>query len=45
VGGAHSHLERARVGVADVLARQHHHAPRDEARVLAALQHRGQVEQ
>ena len=45
VGRAHRHLERARVGVADVLAREHDHAAGDEARVLAALEHRRQVEQ
>ena len=35
--------QRARIGVADVLGREHDHAPRDEARVLAALQHRREV--
>src|ERR1700726_3480049 len=35
--------ERARVGVADVLAREYHHAPRDEAGALAALEHPREV--
>ena len=33
----------ARIGVADVLGREHDHAPRDEARVLSALEHRREV--
>ena len=37
------HLERARIGVADVLGREDHHAPRDEQRVLAGLEHAHQV--
>ena len=32
-----------RVGVADVLRGEDHHAPGDEARVLAALEHRREV--
>ena len=40
VRGRDRDLERARVGVADVLAGEDHHPPRDEARVLAALEHR-----
>ncbi len=35
--------QRARVGVADVLGREDDHAPGDEARILAALEHRRQV--
>ena len=35
--------QRLRVGVADVLGREHDHAPHDEARVLAALEHRREV--
>ena len=35
--------ERLRVGVADVLGGEHDHAPGDEARVLAALEHRREV--
>ena len=35
--------ERARIGVADVLGREHDHAPRDVPRVLAALEHRREV--
>ena len=35
--------QRLRVGVADVLGGEHDHAPRDEARVLAAFEHRGEV--
>ena len=35
--------QRLRVGVADVLGGEHDHPPRDEARVLAALEHRRQV--
>ncbi len=35
--------ERLRVGVADVLGGEHDHPPGDEARVLAALQHRREV--
>ena len=35
--------QRARVGVADVLGREHDHAARDEARVLARLEHRREV--
>jgi hypothetical protein len=31
------------VGVADVLGRENDHAPGDEARVLARLEHDGQV--
>ena len=37
------HEQRARVGVADVLGGEDDHAARDEARVLAAFEHRGQV--
>ena len=36
--------ERLRIGIADVLGGEHDHPPRDEARVLAALEHRGEVE-
>ena len=32
-----------RVGVPDVLGGQHDHAAREEARILAALEHRSQV--
>ena len=32
-------LERLRVGVADVLGGEDHHAARDEERVLAGLEH------
>ena len=32
-------LERARVGVADVLGREDHDAARDEERILARLEH------
>jgi hypothetical protein len=35
--------QRARVGVADVLARGDHDAAREEPRILAALEHRGEV--
>ena len=35
--------QRARVGIADVLRGEHNHSAGDEARVLAALEHRGQV--
>ena len=35
--------ERLRVGVADVLGREDDHPPRDEPRVLAAFEHRGEV--
>ena len=45
VGGRDRHLERARIGVADVLAREDDHPARDEARVLAALEHPRQVEE
>ena len=45
MGRGDGHLERARVGVADVLAGEDHHPPREEAGVLAALEHRGEVEQ
>ena len=41
--GGHRHEQRARIRVADVLGREHDHAPRDEARVLAALEHCGEV--
>ena len=37
--GARHDDERARVGVADVLAREDEHAPQDEERVLARLEH------
>ena len=39
----HGHEQRTRVGVADVLGGEHDHPAGDEARVLAALEHRGQV--
>ena len=39
------HRESAGVGVADVLGGEDHHAPDDEARVLAALEHDRQVVQ
>src|SRR5436190_6402029 len=45
VRGGDGDLERAGVRVADVLAREDHHPPGDEAGVLAALEHRRQVEQ
>ena len=32
-------LQRARIGVADVLGREDHHPPRDEQRILARLDH------
>ena len=35
--------ERLRIGVADVLARRDHDPAREEARILAALEHRGEV--
>ncbi len=35
--------ERARIGVTDVFGRVHDHAARDEARVFAAFEHRGEV--
>ena len=35
--------ERPRVGVADVLRGEDDHAPRDEARILPALEHHGEV--
>ena len=35
--------QRLRVGVADVLGGEHDHPARDEARVLAAFEHRGEV--
>ena len=35
--------QRLRVGVADVLGGEHDHPPRDEARVLAALEHHREV--
>ena len=41
----HRELERARVGVADVLARQHGDPARDVDGVLAALEHHGKVEE
>src|SRR5207245_1610340 len=37
--------EGARVRVPHVLACQHHHAPRDEARILAALDHRRELQE
>ena len=45
VGGGDGDRQRLRIGVPDVLGGEDDHAPRDEARVLAALQHRGQVVQ
>ncbi len=41
--GGDCHLERARIGVPHVLGREDDHAPRDEARVLARLEHRREV--
>ena len=35
--------ERPRIGVADVLGGEDHHPAGDEARILAALEHRGEV--
>ena len=35
--------ERVRIGVADVLGGEDDHAPRDEARILARFEHRGEV--
>jgi hypothetical protein len=41
-GGRHGHLERARVGVADVLGGEHDHPPGDVLGVLAAGDHHRQ---
>jgi hypothetical protein len=35
--------QRVRVGVPDVLGREDHHPPRDEAGILAGLEHRSEV--
>ena len=43
VRGRDRHLERPGVGVADVLGGEDHHPADDEARVLAALEHRREV--
>ena len=43
VRGRDGDLERARIGVADVLGGEDRHPAGDEARVLAALEHRGEV--
>ena len=43
LGGGDCDQQRARIRVADVLGREHDHSPRDEARVFAALEHRGEV--
>ena len=43
VRGRDRDLQRLRVRIPDVLGRQDHHPPCDEARVLAALEHRRQV--
>jgi hypothetical protein len=40
----HRDQQRPRVGVADVLGGEHDHPPRDEAGILAALEHRREVE-
>ena len=45
LGGGDRGRQRGRVGQADVLAGQDHQPPRDEARVLARLDHPGQVVQ
>ena len=37
------HEQGPRVGVADVLGGEHDHPPRDEAGILAALEHRREV--
>ena len=39
LNAAAAHEKRLRVGVADVFRRCDHHAPRDELRVLAAVDH------
>jgi len=41
--GRDGHEERPRIGVPDVLRGEHDHPARDEARVLAALDHRREV--
>src|SRR5207247_2643622 len=43
LGRGDSHAQRARVCVPDVLRGENHHAPGDEAWILARLQHRCQV--
>ena len=43
LGGGDGDDERARIGVADVLGGEDHHPAGDEARVLAAFEHRGEV--
>ncbi len=45
VGRADRDLQRLGVGVADVLGGEDHHAPDDEARVLAGLEHHREVVQ
>ena len=45
LGGGDRDDERLRVGVPDVLGREDHHPPRDEPRVLAALEHDREIEQ
>ena len=40
--GGDGERQAARIGIADILAGEDHHPPRDEARILAGLQHLGQ---
>jgi hypothetical protein len=43
VGGGDGHQQGPRVGVAHVLGGEDHHPPRDEARILARLEHHREV--